>query len=121
MEYNQKVEEHFRHPKNVGIVPEANGLGMVGDPQCGDFLKVWIRVENEYIVDISFKCQGCPAAIATSSIMTELAKGKHLDEAAEITDEVITEALGGLPPSKEHCSNLGAAALSKAILNYILS
>ncbi len=119
MEYNKKIMEHFHHPKNVGALKNADGIGFVGDPECGDFLKVRIKVKNDHIHDISFQCKGCPAAIASSSIMTQLAKGKHLDEAALITDEVIEQALGGLPEAKRHCSNLGATALYKAIINYI--
>lgn len=106
-------------PRNVGEIPDADGVGSVGDPTCGDYLKVWIKVRNFHIVDIKFKCRGCPAAIATASAMTELAKGKHVDEAAEITDEMIAQAVGGLPPQKEHCSNLAATALYEAIMNYV--
>jgi len=117
--YTDVLIDHFLHPRNVGEIPDADGVGSVGDPNCGDILKVWIRVRDEHVVDVRFKCRGCPAAIATGSAMTELAKGRHLDDAAEIGPEMIADALGGLPDGKTHCSNLGAAALQNAILDYI--
>jgi len=118
--YTDAAMDHFLHPRNVGEIRGADGVGCVGDPSCGDFLKVCIRVENEHVADIKFMCRGCPAAIAAASIMTEMAKGRHLDDAAEITDEMIAQALGGLPDRKQHCSNLGAGALYEAIMDYVL-
>jgi nitrogen fixation NifU-like protein len=117
--YGDRIVEHFLNPRNVGEIPDADGVGVVGDPSCGDYLKVWIKVKDNRIVEAKFKCQGCPAAIATSSVMTEMALGKDLNEAAEISAEMIEEALGGLPEGKRHCSNLGADALYEAILSYI--
>ena len=119
IKYSEQFWDHFLHPRNVGTIQDADGIGAVGDPACGDFLKIWIKVENDHISKITFKCKGCPAAIATSSIMTEIAQGKHVDQAAQITDETILEAIGGLPENKQHCSNLGASALYKAIINYV--
>jgi len=120
MRYTDAVREHFLHPRNVGEIPDADGIGSLGDPSCGDSVKVWIRVKNERLADIKFKVLGCPAAIATCSVMTELAMGKSLDDAYEITDEQIEEALGGLPDEKRHCSNLAAQALHEAIRDYIV-
>ena len=120
MQYSKTLLDHFLNPRNVGEIPDADGVAGIGDPSCGDFLKVWIKVRDFHIVDIRFKCKGCPAAIATASVMTELAKGRHVDEAAEITDEMIAEAVGGLPPEKAHCSNLGATALYEAIMSYVV-
>ena len=119
--YNEIILEHFRRPRNVGEIPDADGVGRVGDPACGDFLQVWIKVgEDQRLTDVKFRCKGCPAAIACGSIMTELAVGKTLDEASEITDEAVDEALGGLPEEKRHCSNLAADALYGAILDHIV-
>jgi nitrogen fixation NifU-like protein len=117
--YNEKLLEHFSHPHNVGEIQDADGIGQMGDPTCGDMIKVWIKVREDRIVDIKFRAFGCPAAIATCSVMTELAMGKSLDEAAEITDEVVAAAVGGLPPDKVHCSNLSASALYEAIMDYV--
>jgi len=117
--YGEKIIQHFLNPQNVGEIPDADGVGVVGDPSCGDYLKVWIKVEDNRITKIKFKCQGCPAAIATSSVMTEMALGKDLNEAAEISAEMIEEALGGLPEGKRHCSNLGADALYEAIISHV--
>ncbi len=117
--YSDIVRDHFLNPRNVGALESPDGVGTVGDPVCGDFLKVTIRVEEDRIAEIRFSCRGCPAAIATASAMTELAAGKTLDEAWEITDEAIEAAVGGLPPEKRHCSNLGASALSEAVLDYL--
>ncbi|WBW99726.1 iron-sulfur cluster assembly scaffold protein [Oceanirhabdus sp. W0125-5] len=117
-DYSDLVIEHFMCPRNVGILQNSNGEGSNGDPQCGDFLDIYIRVENNIIEDISFLVQGCPASIATSSMVTELAKGKPLQEALEITEEDIIDALGGLPEQKKHCSNLGVKALRNAIEDY---
>jgi nitrogen fixation NifU-like protein len=117
--YSDVLLDHFRNPRNVGEIPDAHGVGRIGDPTCGDVLAVWLKVENEHVADIRFKCRGCPAAIATASMMTQLARGRHLNDASEITPEMIEEALGGLPEAKRHCSNLGAAALQRAIISYI--
>ena len=121
MDYSETILDHFQNPRNIGEIPDADGVGAVGDPSCGDYLKVWIKVSDDYhISDIRFKCKGCPAAIALGSIMTELAKGKHIDEVSEtITDAAVEEAAGGLPDQKQHCSNLAAGALCQAIMNYV--
>jgi len=116
--YTDLVTDHFMWPRNVGAMPDADGIGSGGDPECGDSLTIYIKVKDNIIEDISFLVFGCVAAIATSSITTELAKGKTLDEASKITDADITEALGGLPENKLHCSLLGATALKEAIRNY---
>ncbi len=118
-EYSETLRDHFLHPRNAGELESPDGTSFVGDPRCGDFLKVTIRVEDNRIAAIRFQCQGCPAAIGTASAMTELALGRTLDEANEITDDLIEEAVGGLPPTKRHCSNLGATALAEAILDYV--
>ena len=119
--YDGKLLDHFSHPRNVGQIENADGVGQIGDSTCGDMVKVWIKVADDRIADVKFRVFGCPAAIATSSAMTELALGKSLDEAAEITDEVVAHAVGGLSPDKMHCSNLSAAALYEAIMNYVVT
>ncbi len=116
--YSEKVLKHFKEPKNVGEMKDADGMGTVGNPVCGDMMSMYIRVKDDTIEDISFKTFGCGAAIATSSMTTELAKGKTLDEALNITRNDVAEALDGLPPVKMHCSNLAADALHEAIKNY---
>jgi nitrogen fixation NifU-like protein len=116
--YSEKVMEHFSNPRNVGEIPDADGVGTVGNPICGDMMSVYIKVEDDRIADIKFKTFGCGAAIATSSMITELAKGKTLDEATKITRGDVAEELGGLPPIKMHCSNLAADALHEAIKDY---
>ena len=118
MDYTQILLDHFQHPRNVGRIPDADGIGLIGDPKCGDFLRVYVKIDNDRIADVKFECFGCPAAIACASVMTEMAKGATLDEAEEITDDRIAEALGGLPELKHHCSNLGAAALDDALWDY---
>lgn len=119
MDYTKILLDHFQHPRNVGRIPDADGIGLIGDPRCGDFLRVYIKVdENERLAEVKFECFGCPAAIACASVMTEMAKGATLDEAETITDDRIAAALGGLPEPKHHCSNLGAAALEEAIWDY---
>lgn len=117
--YTDKVLDHFFNPRNVGEIPDADGIGQYGDPACGDFLRVYIKVKDNRLVDVKFLIQGCPAAIATSSIMTELAIGKTIEEALKITDDDILEAIGVLPEEKTHCSNLGAGALHLAIKDYL--
>jgi nitrogen fixation protein NifU and related proteins len=116
--YTEKVMEYFLHPKNMGDMADADGVGMVGNSTCGDVMYIYIKVENDRIADIKFKTMGCAAAIATSSMLTELAKGKTLAEANKITRSDVANALGGLPPIKMHCSNLAAEALCKAIEDY---
>jgi nitrogen fixation protein NifU and related proteins len=118
MEYTKKVMEHFRDPKNMGELPNADAVGQVGNPNCGDIMKVSIKVKDNKIEDIGFQTMGCIAAIATSSMVTELAKGKTLEEAKKITNKDVANSLGSLPPIKMHCSNLAADALRKAIKNY---
>ncbi|MDD2970067.1 MAG: iron-sulfur cluster assembly scaffold protein [Lachnospiraceae bacterium] len=117
-EYTNKVIEHFMSPRNVGSMLDADAEGRFGDPSCGDSLTIYIKVENDRITDIRFLVFGCVAAVATSSMTTELAKGKTLEEAMKITDQDITDALGGLPEYKLHCSVLGAGALKNAIQDY---
>ncbi len=118
MMYSEKVLDHFRNPRNVGEIEDADGVGTVGNPVCGDMMSVYIKVEDDKIADIKFRTFGCGAAIATTSMTTELAKGKTLDEAMEITRQDVADELGGLPPVKMHCSNLAADALHEAIENY---
>ena len=117
--YSEKVMEHFRNPRNVGVIEDADGVGTVGNPVCGDLMTMYIKVEDDRIVDIKFQTFGCGAAIATSSMATELAKGKTLEEALKITRRTVAEALGGLPATKMHCSNLAADALRRAIVDYL--
>ena len=108
------------NPQNTGEIPDADGVGTIGSEECGDMIRVWIKVsDDEHLSDIKYKVFGCPAAIACCSMMTELAMGKHLDDAGELTDEQVADALGGLPAYKYHCSNLAASALHKAIMDYI--
>lgn len=116
--YSQKVMDHFMNPRNVGEIPDADGIGMEGNPTCGDAMQIFIKVENDRIVDAKFKTFGCGAAIAVSSMITEMIKGKTIDEALQISKETVAQELGGLPPQKMHCSNLGADALRKAIEDY---
>jgi len=116
--YSEKVMEHFRNPRNVGEIPDADGVGTVGNPVCGDVMTMYIKVKDNRIVDIKFKTFGCGAAVATSSMITELAKGKTLEEATEISRGDVADSLGGLPPIKMHCSNLAADALHEAIKDY---
>jgi nitrogen fixation NifU-like protein len=118
LDYTKKVKEHFFHPKNVGEIKNADGIGKVGNPTCGDVMAIYIKVKDNRITDIKFKTFGCTAAIATSSILTEMAKGKTLDEALKITRDDVANELGGLPAIKLHCSNLAADALREAIKDY---
>lgn len=115
VDYNKRVLEHFQNPQNMGNMDSPDGIGTVGNPQCGDVLKVMIRVRKNMIEDIKFQTFGCAAAIASSSMMTVLTKGKSLGEAKKITNKDVAKALGQLPPIKIHCSNLAADALKKAI------
>jgi nitrogen fixation NifU-like protein len=116
--YSEKVMEHFRNPRNMGEIPDADGVGTVGNPVCGDMMTVYIKVKDNRIDDIRFKTFGCGAAIATSSMVTELAKGKTLEEAKKIGRSDVADSLGGLPKVKMHCSNLAADALHAAIEDY---
>ncbi len=116
--YSEKVLDHFRNPRNVGDLENPDGVGVEGNPVCGDLMEIQIHVEDDRITDIRFKTFGCGSAIATSSMVTELAKGKTLDEALEITRQTVADELDGLPEQKMHCSNLAADALHKAIEDY---
>jgi len=117
--YTEKVMDHFTNPRNVGEIEEASGVGEVGNPTCGDIMRISIKVNDAGIIeDVKFKTFGCGAAVATSSMVTEMVKGKTIDEALEITNKQVAEELGGLPANKMHCSNLAADALHKAIADY---
>ncbi len=116
--YTEKVMDHFSNPRNVGEVENANGIGEVGNASCGDIMRISLQVENDVIQDVKFKTFGCGAAIATSSMVTEMAIGKTIDEALILTNQAVAEALDGLPPAKMHCSNLAADALHEAIKDY---
>lgn len=116
--YSEKVLEHFIKPRNVGTIENPDGYGKVGNPVCGDQMEIYIKVDDDHIKDIKFRTFGCGSAIATSSMVTELAKGKHLDEAIKITRSDVASELDGLPPRKMHCSNLAADALHEAIRDY---
>jgi nitrogen fixation NifU-like protein len=116
--YNDKVMDHFFHPRNVGEIENPDGAGQVGNPVCGDVMRITLRIKDDKIEDIKFKTFGCGAAIATSSMVTELVKGLPLDEAVKVSNKAVAEALGGLPPQKLHCSNLAADALHVAIEDY---
>jgi nitrogen fixation NifU-like protein len=117
-EYSEKVMEHFFNPRNVGEMEDADGVGEVGNPRCGDIMRMYIKVKDEKISDIKFKTFGCGAAVATSSMVTEMVKGKTLKEALKITNKAVAEALDGLPPLKMHCSNLAQAGVKAAIEDY---
>ncbi|MFX0162098.1 MAG: Fe-S cluster assembly scaffold protein NifU [Candidatus Hodarchaeota archaeon] len=117
--YSEKVVEHFKNPRNVGQIPDADGVGTVGNPICGDLMSIYIKVKDGRIEDIKFMTFGCGAAIATSSMITEMAKGKTIEEALKITRKDVAEELDGLPPIKMHCSNLAADALHAAIKDYL--
>lgn len=116
--YSEKVMDHFRNPRNMGAMENPDGVGKVGNPVCGDIMELYIRVENDVITDAKFMTFGCGAAIATSSMVTELVKGKSLDEALKISNATVAEALDGLPPVKMHCSVLAEDALRAAIDDY---
>jgi len=116
--YSEKVLDHFKNPRNVGEIKDADGVGSVGNPVCGDMMTMYIKVKDDKIEDVKFKTYGCGAAIATSSMTTELAKGKTLEEAEHISRQSVADALEGLPPVKMHCSNLAADALHEAIKDY---
>ncbi|WP_125154664.1 Fe-S cluster assembly scaffold protein NifU [Clostridium rectalis] len=118
MIYSEKVMEHFKNPRNVGEIKDANGVGEVGNPQCGDIMKIYLKVEDNIIKDVKFKTFGCGSAIASSSMATELIKGKSIEEAWDLTNKAVAEALDGLPPVKMHCSVLAEEAIHKAINDY---
>lgn len=116
--YSEKVMDHFTHPRNVGEIENADGIGEVGNPKCGDIMRIYLKIDNNIITDAKFKTFGCGAAIASSSMATELIKGKNIDEAWSLTNKAVAEALDGLPPIKLHCSVLAEEAIHKAINDY---
>ena len=118
MEYSAKVMDHFINPRNVGELENANAIGEVGNLKCGDIMKIYMRIEDDIIKDVSFKTFGCGAAVATSSMATEMVKGKTVKEALALTNKAVTEALDGLPPQKIHCSVLAEEAIKSALANY---
>jgi nitrogen fixation NifU-like protein len=120
MRYSDKVMDHFANPRNVGEIADADGVGTVGNPVCGDVMKIYLKIENDIITDVRFKTFGCGAAIATSSMATELIKGRSIHEAVQLTNKLVAEALDGLPPVKMHCSMLAEQAVKSALNDYYL-
>ena len=118
MLYTEKVMDHFEHPRNVGEIENADGVGQVGNPKCGDIMKMYLKIDDGVITDVKFKTFGCGAAIATSSRATEMVKGKTIEEALKVTNKMVADSLGGLPPVKMHCSVLAEEALHAAIQDY---
>ena len=118
MNYSEKVMDHFANPRNVGEIPDADGIGEVGNPKCGDIMKMYLKINNGIIEDVKFKTFGCGAAIATSSMATELVKGKSIEDALKVSNRAVMEALDGLPPVKVHCSVLAEQAIKAAISDY---
>lgn len=116
--YSEKVMDHFRHPRNVGVIENADGVGEVGNAKCGDIMKIYLKIENDTIQDVKFETFGCGSAIASSSMATELIKGKPVSEAMTLTNKAVAEALDGLPPHKMHCSVLAEEAIQKALQDY---
>lgn len=116
--YSEKVMDHFRNPRNVGVIENADGVGEVGNAKCGDIMKIYLKIENDIIEDVKFETFGCGSAIASSSMATELIKGKPLSEAMKLTNKAVTEALDGLPAHKIHCSVLAEEAIKSAVENY---
>ena len=116
--YSEKVMDHFMHPRNVGVIENADGVGQVGNAKCGDIMKIYLKIENEIIVDVKFETFGCGSAIASSSMATEMIMGKSIHEALELTNKAVTEALGGLPAHKVHCSVLAEEAIKNALKDY---
>ena len=116
--YSEKVMDHFNHPRNVGELEDANAVGQVGNPKCGDIMKIFMKIEDGVIKDVKFKTFGCGAAVATSSMATELVKGKTVEEALKLTNRAVMEALDGLPPVKMHCSVLAEEAIKSALADY---
>ena len=117
-DYNEKVMDHFMNPRNVGVIKNADAVGEVGNPVCGDIMRIFLKIKDDIITDIKFQTFGCGAAIATSSMVTEMVKGKSIEEAEKVTNMDVAKALGGLPPIKMHCSNLAQQALKSAIEDY---
>ena len=115
MQYSEKVMDHFKNPRNVGFIENADGVGEVGNVKCGDILKIYLKVEDNIITDVKFETFGCGSAIASSSMATEMIKGKSIDDALELTNRAVVEALDGLPPAKVHCSVLAEEAVKKAV------
>ena len=116
--YTEQVMDHFMNPRNVGEIEDASGVGTVGNAKCGDIMKIYIKVENDVITDVKFKTFGCGAAIATSSRATEMVKGKTIEEALKVTNKMVADSLGGLPPVKMHCSVLAEEAIKSAVKDY---
>ncbi len=116
--YSEKVMDHFSNPRNVGEIEDANAVGQVGNAKCGDIMKIYMKIENDIITDVKFKTFGCGAAVATSSMATEMVKGKTIKEALSLTNKAVMEALDGLPPAKVHCSVLAEEAINAAIADY---
>ncbi|MHB1041703.1 MAG: iron-sulfur cluster assembly scaffold protein [Eubacteriales bacterium] len=119
--YSERVFDHFSNPRNVGKIDKPDGVGMAGDPSCGDFIRLYIKIEGDYLSDIKYEIHGCPAAIATTSAFSELAKGRLLEEAQLLSEKDIVEALGGLPEDKIHCSCMAVNAFQRAILDWIMA
>lgn len=117
--YSEKVMDHFENPRNVGTIQNPDGYGKVGSPTCGDVMEIFLKIENDIIVDVKFRTFGCASAIATSSISTEMIMGKNVSEALELTNKAVAQALDGLPPAKMHCSVLAEEAIKEAIENYL--
>ncbi len=116
--YSEKVMDHFKNPRNVGVIEDADGVGEVGNAKCGDIMKIYLKIEDDVIVDVKFETFGCGSAIASSSMATELIKGRPISEAMELTNKAVTEALGGLPKHKIHCSVLAEEAIKNALRDY---
>ena len=116
--YSEKVMDHLMHPRNVGIIEDADGIGEVGNAKCGDIMKIYLKIENDIIVDVKFETFGCGSAIASSSMATEMIKGKSINDAMALTNQAVTEALDGLPPVKIHCSVLAEEAIKNALKDY---
>lgn len=116
--YSDKVMDHFNNPRNLGVLEDANGIGQVGNPTCGDIMKIYVKIENDIITDVGFKTFGCGAAVATSSMATEMVKGKSVKEALKLSNKAVAEALDGLPPAKMHCSVLAEEGIKAAIEDY---
>lgn len=116
--YSEKVMEHFRNPRNVGVIENADGVGEVGNARCGDIMKIYLKIENDIVTDVKFETFGCGSAIASSSMATEMIRGRSIEEALGLTNQAVTEALGGLPPHKVHCSVLAEEAVRAAVKDY---
>ena len=116
--YSEKVMEHFRNPRNVGVIENADGVGEVGNAKCGDIMKIYLKIENDIVTDVKFETFGCGSAIASSSMATEMIRGRSIEEALELTNQAVTEALGGLPPHKVRCSVLAEEAVRAAVKDY---